>query len=76
VKTGIQTCPCENREPVEKTWIPRIKCEAGSASARMTNLKTTNLNFKNLITFGKSEENRQFSPIIGLIWTALIFCRS
>ena len=34
---GIQTCPCGNREPVfKKTWIPRIKCGASSASAGMT----------------------------------------
>jgi hypothetical protein len=50
-----------------RNWIPRIKCGAGPASAGMTNLRTANLNLKNLKTFGKSEENHQFSPIIGLI---------
>ena len=36
MKTGIQACPCENREPVEETWIPRINCGAGPACAGMT----------------------------------------
>jgi hypothetical protein len=79
VKTGIQTCPCESRERVEETWIPRIKCGAGSAGVypdgnrgRNDKLKDLQPEFQNLKPFGKSEENRQFSPIIGLIRTAMI----
>jgi hypothetical protein len=32
VKTGIQVCLCENREPVENIWIP---ASAGMTSCRL-----------------------------------------
>ncbi len=40
VKTGIQTCLCENREPIEKSWIPRIQCGAGPVCTGMTGKRT------------------------------------
>jgi hypothetical protein len=38
VKTGIQTCPCENREPVEKTGFPASS--AGQALLEFIPVKT------------------------------------
>ena len=63
----------ENGNPEPKnqnSWIPVDKTRP-RASAGMTNLKAANLNFKNLKGFEKSEGNCHFSPIIGLIWTAM-----
>ena len=56
----------ENGNPEPKnqySWIP--------AFAGMTNLKRTNLIFRNLKNSGKCQENDPSSPQIGLIWTAL-----
>jgi len=57
----------ENGNPEPKypySWIP--------ASAGMTNLKGTNLIFRNLKNSGKCQENDSSSPQMGLIWTAMI----
>ena len=57
----------ENGNPEPKyqySWIP--------ASAGMTNLKGTNLIFRNLKNSRKCQENDPSSPQMGLIWTAMI----
>jgi hypothetical protein len=51
----------------KRTNCKMITLNKISASAGMTSLKNTNLDFKNLKTYTKSEENCQFSPIIGSI---------
>jgi len=61
----------ENGNPEPKNQYPWIPASAG-----MTNPKNTDLTFKNLKTCRKCQENRSFSPKMGLIWTAIILSTS